>query len=290
MRLSNILKNMNITVEYSIEREKDFETMGLIASSIEKPMCTFVDSEKYISDIPENAVMIIVTKELSEKLGTYGLCITKNPRILFFSIHNYLQDDEEYCRRRFKTKIGENCRISENAIIAGYNVKIGNNVVIEEFVSIKENTEIGDNSIIRAGSIIGGEGFEFKRANGGIMGVKHLGGVKIGQDVEIQYNVCVDKALYPWDTTIIGDNVKIDNHVQIAHAVKLGKNVMVAGNTSIAGRVVIENNSWVGPNVIISNGLSIGENCHIGLGSVVISDLKSDVKVFGNPARVYDEK
>ena len=47
------------------------------------------------------------------------------------------------------------------------------------------------------------------------MGVKHLGGVKIGKNVEIQHNTCVDKAVYPWDDTIIGNNSKIDNLVHI---------------------------------------------------------------------------
>lgn len=288
MRISNILKSMDVDIEYSIVREKEFKTMGLVASCTDIPMCTFVDSEKYVHYIPKNSVMIITTKELAEKLSVYGICIADNPRILFFSIHNYLQDDEEYCRKRFKTEIGEYCKISGHAIVAKDNVKIGNNVIIEEYVSIKENTEIGDNSIIRAGSVIGGEGFEFKRVNKGIMSVKHLGGVKIGRNVEIQYNACIDKAVYPWDNTVVSDNVKIDNFVHIAHAVKLGKNIMIAGNTSIAGRVVIGDNSWIGPSVMISNGLTIGANCHIGLGSVVVKSIPDSLKVFGNPARPYD--
>ena len=141
-----------------------------------------------------------------------------------------------YCRDRFRTIIGEHCSISKHCCISDYNVSIGDYVTIEEFVSIRENTTIGNNSIIRAGSIIGGEGFEFKANGAGILSVKHLGGVRIGENVEIQHNTCIDKAVYPWDNTSIGDNSKIDNLVYIAHGVKVSNNVLVVGQSGILGR------------------------------------------------------
>jgi len=289
MKLSNILNKMDLGISYTIEKEEDFDTMGLAVSNNDLSMCTFIDDEKYLNTIPKNVSMIIIAKELSNKVDSYGLCITDKPRELFFTIHNYLQNDAKYCREKFLTNIGDNCKIKKHANIAKYNVKIGNNVVIEEFVSIKENTEIGDNTIIRAGSIIGGEGFQFNRLLDPIGSVKHLGGVKICKNVEIQYNVCIDKAIYPWDDTIIGESTKIDNLCHIAHAVKIKNNVLIAANANIAGRTVIGSNTWVGPNVMISNGLTIDEDCHIGLGSVVVSNLSKGIKVFGNPARIYDK-
>ena len=134
-------------------------------------------------------------------------------------------------------------------------MRIGNNVVIEEFVSIKENTIIGDNCVIRAGSIIGGEGFEHKRNGEDVLSVKHLGGVIIEDNVEFQQGNFVDKAIYPWDDTIIGENSKTDNNVHIAHADKIGKRVFIAASTCIAGRVEIGNDVWIGPGVTVTNGI-----------------------------------
>jgi len=282
MKLSNILKNMEIDISYSIQIDKEFDTLGIVASVNDLSMCTFLDNEKYIDNIPKNVEMIITTEEISEKLFSYGICISENPRILFFLIHNYLKNNKNYYRKKFNTQIGDNCSISNHSVIAENNVKIGNNVIIEEFVSIKENTEIGDNSIIRAGAIIGGEGFEFKRTNNTILSVKHQGGVMIGKNVEIQYNTCVDKAVYPWDNTIIGNNTKIDNLVHIAHAVKINNNVMVVALSGIGGRTVIGENTWIGFGSTITNGIEIGKNASANIGAVVTKSIEDNNSVSGN--------
>ena len=103
------------------------------------------------------------------------------------------------------------------------------------------------------------------------MSVKHLGGVIINNNVEIQYNTCIDKAVYPWDNTIIGDYCKIDNLVYIGHGVKVNSGCMIAANTTIGGRTRYRKNSWRGLNSTISNGLVIGL---FSLGSVVTKILK----------------
>ena len=114
------------------------------------------------------------------------------------------------------------------------------------------------------------------------MSVKHLGGVIINNNVEIQYNTCIDKAVYPWDNTIIGDYCKIDNLVYIGHGVKVNSGCMIAANTTIGGRTNIEKNSWIGLNSTISNGLVIGERAKINIGSVVTKNIEKDNSVSGN--------
>lgn len=290
MNLSKILMSMKIDVRYGIKNEKDFQTLGLIASNIGMSMCTFIDDEKYIDLIPENTNMVITTLQTSKKIkNNCGICITEQPRLLFFTIHNYLAESKEYCRSEFSTIIGCGCQISKLANISDKNVKIGNNVTIEEFVSIKENVEILDNSIIRAGSIIGGIDFEFKRIKDSIMSVNHYGGVSIGESVEIQHNCSVCRALYPWDNTVIGNNTKIDDLVQISHGVKIGNNVMIVGHTGIGGRTKVGNDTWIGYGVTIKNGLEIGNNCSVNMGAVVTKDVKDNQSVTGNFAIEHEK-
>lgn len=264
--------------------EQEFETLGILDSDVDKNICTFIDGEKYIPKIKPNITMLITTPELYSKLKnrSCGFYITDEPRITFFSLQNILSNCSEYLRQTFKTKIGKNCCISNMAHIAEKNVVIGDNVTIEEFVSIKENVKIGDNSIIRAGSVIGGIGFEFKRLENEIMPVNHVGGVEIGSNVEIQYNTTVDKAIYPWDNTVIGDYTKIDNLNHIGHACKIGKCVMIPAGSIIGGRAIIEDNTWIGIGCTIRNGIKIGKNVRCNMGAVVTKEVLENESVTGN--------
>lgn len=278
----NIIDFLEVT-DYSIIRNTEFETLALIGVDIEQKMCTFIENEKYIDSINENQIMIITTKDISEKLDKEkGICIVDNPRLTFFRLHNFLSRNDLYRRESFKTTIGENCNISNMAYVAEKNVKIGNNVIVEEFVSIKENTVIGDNCIIRTGAVIGKEGFEFKKDKDEIMYVEHTGGIILGDNVEIQQNSSIDRAIYPWDNTIIEKDCKIDNLVHIAHGSKIGRRTFIAANTCVSGRVKIGKNVWIGPGVTISNGICIGDNARVNIGSVVTKHVAENSSVTGN--------
>lgn len=288
--INEILKDMETIIPYEIIAEEPIETFGLVGYFCNgKSQCTFVDDINYVNSIKKNTRMIITTKEIARHVKNQGVCITEFPRMLFFSIHNYLKDSPKYCREINQKIIGKKCRISELAYIAEENIVIGDNVIIEEFVSIKKNTVIGNNVIIRAGSIIGSEGFEFKRYNDSIISVAHLGGVIIGDNVEIQSNSCVDKAVYPWDDTIILDNSKIDKLVYIAHGVKIEKNVLVVAQSGILGRSVIGNNSKIGLGAGLRNAITIGSNCDVSMGAIVTQDIDKGSKVSGNFAIEHDK-
>ena len=249
-------------------------------------MCTFVDNEYYLEKLSDNIQMVLIGEDLLDTLKqyrkSYGICVVENPRLTYFRIHNYLVNDISYRRTDFKTRIGTNCNISSQAVIADKNVIIGNNVTIEEFAVIRENTVINDNSIIRAGCKIAGEGFEFKNTSEEVFHVSHIGGVIIGESVEIQYNTCIDKAIYPWDNTVIGDHVKIDNLVHIGHAVKVDSRTMIVANSGIGGRVSIGEDVWIGFGATIRNGIHIGDRARTNMGSVVTRNVGTEEAVTGN--------
>lgn len=285
MEVTNILRVIGIE-HVSSEQPLEFASLGLVRYNQGEKVCTFIEDEKYVKDLTPNISVVLMTLEIGEKLKKadveFGICIVENPRLAYFMMHNYLSELDTYKGVSYSTKIGKNCRISDSAVISPQNVFIGNNVSIEEFVVIRENTVIGDNSIIRAGCKIGGEGFEFKKKDESIFGVKHVGSVVIGKNVEVQYNTCIDKAIYPWDKTILEDFVKIDNLVHIGHAVKIGKRSMIVANSGIGGRVTIGKDSWIGFGSTIRNGIVIGDNARVNMGAVVTKDMKNFEKVSGN--------
>ena len=260
--------------------------MGLVEYNDGKDVCTFVDNEYYLEKLSDNIQMVLIGEDLLDTLKqyrkSYGICVVENPRLTYFRIHNYLVNDISYRRTDFKTRIGTNCNISSQAIIADKNAIIGNNVTIEEFAVIRENTVINDNSIIRAGCKIAGEGFEFKNTSEEVFHVSHIGGVIIGESVEIQYNTCIDKAIYPWDNTVIGDHVKIDNLVHIGHAVKVDSRTMIVANSGIGGRVSIGEDVWIGFGATIRNGIHIGDRARTNMGSVVTRNVGTEEAVTGN--------
>ena len=284
MLLSNILLKYNLEENVIFKNEKNFDYLGLTESLVDAQLCIFIDNKNYISNIKPNVTMVITNEGISELLDIkkYGICISKMPRELFFEVHNYLAEESNKFNDAKKTIVGVNCNISKLSSVSENNVRIGDNVVIEEFVVIREHTLIGDNTIIRSGAKIGGQGYEFKRTKNGILSVSHIGGVVIGNNVEIQYNTCVDRGVFQWDNTIIGDNCKIDNLVHIAHGVKVNSNTMIVANVGIGGRTIIGEDAWIGFASTIINGVTIGNKSRANIGSVVTKSIPDGASFTGN--------
>jgi len=292
MKLSLLLPEIGCT-DLRIIDERDFETLSVCAENpkLNSSCCVFLEHKKYIGNIPENAAMILTSAELEWKIpdGSYGTCYVDEPRKVFFMLHNYLSGCGEYTRPKAATAVGDNCKISPLSSIAPEGVTIGNDVIIEEFVVIRGNVAIGDRCIVRSGTVIGGQGLEFRRSDGELWRVEHVGGVIIGHDVEIQHNCCVSRAIYPWDDTEIGDFVKIGNLVQVGHGTKIKAGVMVAVGSTITGNINVGEGTWIGPGVTISNRLNIGKSAKLNIGAVVIKDVPEGGSVTGNFAVPHNE-
>ena len=275
MKLSVLLPELLPQYDFKLENEQEFSTLGLVVAEVKEPFCTFVDTEHALKDLHDGITMVITTPEIAPKLVKQGrgVCITEQPRVVFFRLHNALGQHKGYARARHATKIGKNCSISPLAVVAKENVIIGDNVVIEEFAVIRDNVTIGDNCVIHAGVKIGFNDFEYKKENGKLFTVAHYGGVILGEEVELHPNTCVNKALYPWDNTVIGDRCKIDMLVQVSHGVKVGRDTMIVGLSGIGGRTEIGENSWIGYGCIIRNGVHVGNNARANMGAVVSRDV-----------------
>lgn len=281
-----LLSSLPFASEYDLEiyNEQEFETLALVAQNPGKKYITFIKEAKYFSKLNENASMVITKKELKDSVPKHcGIVLSETPDMTFFRLQNALAGNKEYIRPEYKTAIGRNCKIGKFASIAENNVTIGDNVIIEDFVTIYPNTSIKDNVIIRSGAKIGGQGGEYKRLpDNTVLMVEHCGGVILDHDVDIHCNVCIDRAVYPWDDTVVGEYTKIENLSHIAHAVKLGKRLIISANATVGGRTVVGDDSWIGLGAVIKNGITLGERVSVNMGSVLVNDLESEMSVCGN--------
>lgn len=179
--------------------------------------------------------------------------------------------------------IGKNVSIGAHCYI-GPKVKIGDGSVILPNVSIYGEVEIGSNCYIKPGAVIGGPGFGFEYdENGEPLQFPHSGKVIIGNNVYIGANATIDRATM--DATIIEDNVKVDNLVHIAHNCRVGRNTLMTGCSTISGGVQVGEGCWIAPNSTVYQQVKIGEKSTIGIGAVVLRNVKSEKTLFGNPAK-----
>jgi len=213
-----------------------------------------------------------------------SIILSDNPRLDFiralFILDTKIGFDLEYGEK----KIHPSVILGENVSI-GAGVSIGKNTIIEPNVTILDGAKIGENCHIRANASIGGDGFGYERLEDGTpIKFIHLGSVEIGNNVEIGSCTCIARGTL--GNTVIEDGVKIDNLVQIAHNCFIGNGTMIASHAAIGGSVKMGENCWVSTSVCIKNGLKIGDSSFLGIGAVVIRNVKNKKTVFGNPARI----
>ncbi len=186
-------------------------------------------------------------------------------------------------------KLGEEVRIGAHAVIAAgvelaSGVTIGSGCVIDEGVRIgagstlKPNVtvyrdcELGESCLIHSGTVIGSDGFGFANDKGHWIKIHQLGRVVIGDDVEIGANTSVDRGAI--DDTVIGNNVIIDNQVQVAHNVRIGDHTAIAGCVGIAGSAVIGKHCALGGGAGILGHLEIVDGVTVTAMSLVTNSIK----------------
>jgi UDP-3-O-[3-hydroxymyristoyl] glucosamine N-acyltransferase len=116
-------------------------------------------------------------------------------------------------------------------------------------------TTLGERCFIQSGAIIGADGFGFAPNAGRWEKIEQLGRVRLGDDVEVGANTCIDRGAS--GDTVVGDGVKIDNLVQIGHNVRIGAHTAIAGCCGIAGSATIGAHCMLGGGVGINGHVNI---------------------------------
>lgn len=155
---------------------------------------------------------------------------------------------------------------------------------MKEQLKIREWVKIGKNVIIQLGTVIGEEGYRYRRDEKGVLHHhKHEFGVVIEDNVDIGANGVIDRG--SWRDTVIGRGTKINNLVHIAHNVIIGRHCLVGAGAKICGSVNVEDFAEIWTGATIRDHINIGEGATVGMGAVVIKDVPPHTTVVGNPAR-----
>lgn len=179
--------------------------------------------------------------------------------------------------------VGPLCHVAAHAVVEagvvlGPHCVIGPEAVVGEqsrlwgSVSLMWGCRIGERVVLHPGVVIGADGFGFAPHAGQWVKIEQLGAVRIGCDVEVGANTCIDRGAL--EDTVIEDGVKLDNLIQIGHNVHIGRGSALAGCVGVAGSATIGQRCTVGGGAIILGHLSLVDDVHISAATVVTRSIK----------------
>jgi len=157
-------------------------------------------------------------------------------------------------------RIGALCVVEAGA-------RVGAGSVLGARVTLGERCLVGERCTIQPGAVIGADGFGFAPDGERWEKIEQLGAVRIGDNVDIGANTCIDRGAL--QDTVIEDGVKLDNLIQVAHNVHIGRNTAIAGCVGIAGSAVIGERCTIGGAAMILGHLRLADGVHISAGSFV---------------------
>lgn len=276
----------------------DFELTGVSPLSATQPdTVTWMHSQELDWSRLRARVVICARELAAPELPGVVFLPVKNPRLIFAKIvHRFLLPPREAGRTYIDptARIGQGCHIGDGVTIGAYtvigdHVTIGDRTEIRHHCVIADNTVIGSDCLIKSHVAIGEEGFGFELdEHGRPFPFPQLGRVVIGDHVQLGCFNTVDRAAM--GETRIGNYVKTDEHVHIAHGVTIGENTLITACAEISGSATIGKGVWLGPNCSIMDKITIGDNVFVGLGAVVLKDVPANQVVAGNPARFLRER
>lgn len=173
--------------------------------------------------------------------------------------------------------IGAGCEIGANSRIAaacvlGAQCKIGANALLHPRVTVYAHTQIGTRCILHSGCVLGSDGFGNALESGRWVKIPQIGRVIIGDDCEIGANTCIDRGAL--EDTRIGNGVRLDNLIHIAHNCTIGDDTAMAACVGIAGSTRIGQRCQIGGAAMIIGHLDIGDDILISAGTFVGKSLQ----------------
>jgi UDP-3-O-[3-hydroxymyristoyl] glucosamine N-acyltransferase len=240
------------------------------------------------------AAAVIVEPKLADETPVAAL-LAKNPYAAYARIAALLHPPRPVAPGRHPTavvdpaaQVAESAAIGAHAVI-GAGAKIGPRAVIGPGCVVLEDVEIGadtrlvanvtvcsgvvigERCLIHPGVVIGADGFGLAPDRGEWIKVPQVGGVRIGNDVEVGANTTIDRGAI--EDTVVEDGVKLDNQIQIAHNVRVGAHTVIAGCTGVSGSTTIGKRCMIGGQVGIAGHLSICDDVVLTGRSFVSSSI-----------------
>jgi len=218
---------------------------------------------------------VIVSQQFQALAAARGACIVTDQPYLYYARVTQLWKQtlavpsgplihpsaviDPLARVHPSARIGPLCVVEAGAVV-------GARTVLKSRVTLGERCLVGERCIIHAGVVIGADGFGFAPNAGVWEKIEQLGAVRIGNDVEIGANTCIDRGAL--QDTVIEDGVKLDNLIQIGHNVHIGQHTAMAGCVGVAGTATIGAHCTVGGGAIVLGHLTLADGVHISAASV----------------------
>ena len=256
---------------------------------------TFLSHIKYQAKLGQSAAACVVVSPQAQQAATQrGACIVVSDPYLYFAritqlwkkrheqpgragIHSSAAIDPSaelspgvfvgaFVCIGARAVLGADVHIGAHSVI-GDDVRIGRETRLASRVTVNDDCVIGERCIVHPGAVIGADGFGFAPHEGAWVKIEQLGAVRIGNDVEIGANTCIDRGAL--QDTVIEDGVKLDNLIQIGHNVHIGRHTALAGCVGVAGSATIGAHCTVGGGAVVLGHLSLADRVHISAASVV---------------------
>jgi UDP-3-O-[3-hydroxymyristoyl] glucosamine N-acyltransferase len=161
--------------------------------------------------------------------------------------------------------------------------RIGDRFFAHSHAQVREYCELGNDVTLQNGAVIGADGFGFARDGArGWHKIIQSGVTRLGDRVEVQANSCVDRASI--GETVVGEDTKIDNLVQVGHGCKVGEHTMLCSQVGLAGSSQVGNNVILAGQVGVAGHLSIGDGAIATAQSGIPHDVAAGATVSGYPA------
>jgi UDP-3-O-[3-hydroxymyristoyl] glucosamine N-acyltransferase len=168
-------------------------------------------------------------------------------------------------------ELGERVVVGANAVI-GERAVIGEDSVVEAGAVIRHDCRLGRRALVHSGAVIGTDGFGFAKDGDDWVKIPQIGRVLIGDDVEIGACTSIDRGAL--DDTRIGNGVKLDNQIQVAHNVTIGDYTAIAGCVGIAGSTRIGARCTIGGAAMIIGHLDICDGVHVSAGTLISKSIR----------------
>ena len=238
---------------------------------------SFLSHPKYQQELAASkAACVIVSPAMREAAAARGAYIVTPDPYLYFARLTQLWKSHharpEADRIHPSAVIHPEAQVDATARIGALCVvergaRIGAGTVLKSRVTVSEDCFIGERCLLHPGVVIGADGFGLAPHEGRWVKIEQLGAVRIGNDVEIGANTCIDRGAL--DDTVIEDGVKLDNLIQIGHNVRVGRNTAMAGCVGVAGSANIGAGCTFGGGAIVLGHLTVADGVHVSAATVV---------------------
>jgi len=179
-----------------------------------------------------------------------------------------------HCVIESGVRIGRGSVIGPGCVI-GRDTQLGSDCLLHARVTLYHGVHVGARAILHSGVVLGADGFGFapdaSLGKGAWGKIPQLGGVRIGDDVEIGANTTIDRGAL--EDTTLGNGVKLDNQIMIAHNVRVGAHTAMAACVGIAGSAVIGERCIIGGGSLVNGHISICDDVTVSGGSGIMSSI-----------------